>query len=290
MRVFGRCLLLLLAAGCGPLELPLIPMPFERSAAEAARDGLIRPPPARIVVPPSTTLGLDEAAARRFATHLAAALREAELPATAADIPRPDYRLLAAGEAEGGAVRLTYTLVDQSGAVLAATGGPRAVPAAGWMAGEEATLRAAAAEAVPAVAAMLARLEAARQGPTAAAAALPTLRLEGVSGAPGDGDRALDRAMRTALAREGVLVTEGGAGEFALAGRVTVLRLSPRSERVEILWRVSRTDGTELGTVSQLNEIPRGALDGRWGDVAAVVAEQAAAGVAAVIRRARAGG
>ena len=66
--------------------------------------------------------------------------------------------------------------------------------------------------------------------------------------------------------------------------------LPRRQERVEITWVVARADGTELGKVSQLNEIPAGTLNGLWADVALVVAEQAAGGVAEVIRRARSGG
>jgi hypothetical protein len=289
-----RLLTLLLLAACGPVQLPFleVPMPFERSAREAARDGLARPPPARIVVPPSTTLGLTEEDARRFAAALAEALQAQDLPVTAADVAKPDYRLLAASETEAGLVRLTYTLVDAAGAPIAAAGGPRAVPAAAWVRADAATLRAAAEEAAPAIAAMLLRADAAARQvePGQLVARLPTLRLHGVAGAPGDGNHALDRAIRAALAKEGVLVQEGADGEFALAGRVDVTALPRRRQRVEITWTVRRADGTELGKVSQLNEVPAGTLDGLWADVALVVAEQAAPGVAEVIRRARSGG
>jgi hypothetical protein len=290
-----RLALLLPLAGCGPLQLPFVevPMPFERAPRTGASEVLVRPPPARIVIPPSTTLGLTEGDARRFAATLAEALQAQDLPATAAEIAKPEYRLLVAGEAASGAVRLTYTLVDEAGTPIAAAGGPRAVPAAAWAAAEEATFRAAAAAAAPGIAAMLARADAVarRIEPGALAARLPTVRMAGVTGAPGDGNRSLDRAIRNALASEGMVVQEGGAeGEFALSGRVTVTALPPRRERVEITWIVARADGTELGKVSQLNEIPAGTLNGLWADVALVVAEQAAGGVAEVIRRARSGG
>jgi hypothetical protein len=290
-----RLALLLLLAGCGPLQLPFVevPMPFERRPESGAPEALVRPPPARIVIPPSTTLGLPEGDARRFAATLAEALQAQELPATAAEIARPEYRLLVAGEAAAGEVRLTYTLVDEAGTPIGAAGGPRAVPAAAWTAAEEATFRAAAAAAAPGIAEMLARADAAarRIEPGALATRLPTVRMRGVTGAPGDGNRSLDRAIRNALAKEGVLVQEGGAeGEFALSGRVHVTALPRRLERVEITWIVARADGTELGKVSQLNEIPAGTLNGLWADVALVVAEQAAGGVAEVIRRARSGG
>ncbi|MDW8443592.1 MAG: hypothetical protein RML45_04240 [Acetobacteraceae bacterium] len=287
MRALVLLITLAAAAACGRL-----PMPFERTPEAGSATELTRSPPARIVVPPSTSLGLTEEAARRFAVFLAEALQEREVPATAAGILRPRYRLLASAEPAAGVVRLTYTLVDGEGLALGAAGGPRPLPAGPWAGGEEGVLRRAAAEAAPAIAELLARVDASTRLSASATpgARAPTLRLAGVRGAPGDGNVALARALRTALAREGLVVQEGAAAEFDLEGRVSVTDLPRRQQRVEIIWTVSRADGTELGTVTQLNEIPRGTLDGLWADVAVVVANQAAGGVAEVIRRARAGG
>jgi len=280
-------LVLLLLAACGRL-----PMPFERTTGASPASDLTRSPPARIVVPPSTSLGLTEHAARRFAGLLAGALQEQEVPATAAGIARPQYRLLASAEPAGGVVRLTYTLVDADGAVLGAAGGPRAVPAGPWAGGEEGVLRQAAVDGAQAVAALIARVDGAARAAVASGASprTPTLRFGGVRGAPGDGNVALSRAVRSALAREGLVVQDGPTAEFDLEASVSITELPRRQQRVEIVWTVRRADGTELGTVTQLNELPRGALDGLWADVAVVVADQAAGGVAEVIRRARAGG
>ncbi len=280
-------LLLVATAACGRL-----PMPFERTPEGGAPAELTRSPPARIVVPPSTSLGLTEGSARRFAVLLAEALQEREVPATAASIAQPHYRLLASAERSAGMVRLTYTLVDADGASLGATGGLRPLPAASWAGGEEWVLRQAAAEAAVSVADLLARVDASRRvaGQTHGEPLPPTLRFGGVRGAPGDGNISLARAIRAALARAGVVVQEGAQAEFDLEGRVFVTDLPRRQQRVEIIWTLTRADGTEIGTVSQLNEVPVGTLEGLWADIAAVVADQAAGGVAEVIRRARAGG
>jgi hypothetical protein len=48
----------------------------------------------------------------------------------------------------------------------------------------------------------------------------------------------------------------------------------------------ARRDGEDLGRVLQLNEVPAGSLNGLWGDVALVVAEEAAGGVRDVIANA----
>jgi hypothetical protein len=57
-------------------------------------------------------------------------------------------------------------------------------------------------------------------------------------------------------------------------------------QRVEIVWTVSRRDGHDLGRAVQLNEVPTGSLNGLWGDVAYVVAEEAAVAVRDIIANA----
>lgn len=280
--------LLLLLGGCFSL-----PMPFEPgSTPSPAPASLVRPPPARIVVPPPLSAGLTDAPARRFAASLASALQELEVPATASGIANPSYALLVNAETEAGLVRLTYSLAGPDGTRIAAAGGPRPVSAAAWATARPETLDSAAKEAAPAIARMLATVEARRRETTTGALAerLPSAAVSPISGAPGDGARSLDRAIRAALEREGLIVAEpGGPGEFAVSGRVSTAPVGRGQERVEIVWVVSRADGLELGRVAQLNEIPRGALNGLWGDVAVVVAGQAAQGVAEVIRRHRNG-
>jgi len=270
-----------------------LPMPFSRGETPSpAPAALTRPPPARIVIPPPASAGLTGAAAERFAAELATALQALDVPATASGIRDPRWRLLVNGEAEAGLVRLTYSLVGPDGQSLAATGGPRPVPAGAWAAASTTTLTAAATEAAPAIARMLAAVEARSRETTTGALAerLPSAVVPPVTGAPGDGARSLGRAIRRALEREGVVVADGGApAEFRVAGAVAVAPVGRANERVEIVWTVSRADGLELGRVAQLNEIPRGTLAGLWGDVATIVADQAAAGVAEVIRRHRSG-
>jgi hypothetical protein len=77
---------------------------------------------------------------------------------------------------------------------------------------------------------------------------------------------------------------EGAA--FAISGQVTLAPVSRTLQRIEIVWTVSRRDGEDLGRVLQLNEVPAGSLNGLWGDVALVVAEEAAGGVRDVIANA----
>lgn len=281
-------LALLLLGGCVQL-----PMPFEPgSSPSPSPPSLVRPPPARIVVPPPASAGLTEDRAKQFAEALAAALQELEIPATAAGIANPRYSLLVNGAADGGQVRLTYSLAGADGKPIAAAGGPRAVPAGAWATASRDTLKTTATEAAPAIARMLATVDARQREATTEQLAerLPSAGVVPITGAPGDGARSLDRAIRNALGREGVVVADAGApAEFSVAGQVVVAPIARGQERVEITWVVSRADGLELGRVAQLNEIPRGSLNGFWGDVAVIVADQAAQGVAEVISRYRNG-
>jgi hypothetical protein len=68
-------------------------------------------------------------------------------------------------------------------------------------------------------------------------------------------------------------------------GEVKVVPVPKKQERVEIIWTVKTGAGDERGKVVQLNEIPAGTLSRYWGDVASVVAVEAAAGINNVIRR-----
>ncbi len=281
-------LLALLLGGCFSL-----PMPFERgSTPSPAPVSLVRPPPARIVVPPPLSAGLAEEPARRFASSLAEALRALDVPATASGIANPQYSLRVNAQAEAAQVRLTYSLAGPDGNAIAAVGGPRPVPAQAWTGGRAETLAAAAKDAAPAIARMLATVDARRRETTTDALAerLPSAAISPIAGAPGDGARSLDRAIRTALGREGMIVSDpGGTGEFTVSARVTLTPTARGQERVESGWGVSSADGLELGRVAQLNEIPRGSLNGLWGDVAVIVADQAAQGVTEVIQRHRNG-
>jgi hypothetical protein len=70
-----------------------------------------------------------------------------------------------------------------------------------------------------------------------------------------------------------------------VTGTVVVSPLPKGQQQVEIAWTVTRPSGVVVGKVSQLNAVPAGSLSLTWGDVAGVVAQQASAGVNAVVER-----
>lgn len=116
--------------------------------------------------------------------------------------------------------------------------------------------------------------------PIAALAGAPTILIEPVKGAPGDGNRALSRAMSVELATDGVdLTTDKKRARFVLAGTVAVAPTPEGSEIVQITWRILSATGAELAKVEQSNAIEKGSLNRLWGDTAYDVANAAADGL-----------
>ncbi len=56
-----------------------------------------------------------------------------------------------------------------------------------------------------------------------------------------------------------------------------------KTTRVEIQWIVTTPAATRRGRVVQINEVPPGSLDSYWGEVAVVVANEAAGGVHEIV-------
>jgi hypothetical protein len=108
-----------------------------------------------------------------------------------------------------------------------------------------------------------------------------------VTGAPGDGDTALARAVASVLRQqEPIIIDPGGKADFTIDGEVSVVPIGPDKQHVKIVWHVRNASGAELGNVGQENDIPRGQLSGAWGDIAYVVALAAGDGIMQVLARA----
>jgi hypothetical protein len=271
--------LLGLLAACGSL-----PRPFEGNpGANATR--LAQPPPSRLaVLPPDGALLTDEGG-HALAEALAKALLDKEVPATAEPAMRSDWKLVITAETRGHMVVPFYGVKNPAGVDQGSAEGPP-VGAAAWAAADSATMNQVAQDAAPKLATLLTNIEAARQesDPNSLLNRPARVAFSGVTGAPGDGDRSLAMQMRTELPKLGQVLQETTEGaDFTLAGVVATTPVAGDQVRVEIEWIVTDAHGKEAGKVTQLNNVPRGTLDGYWGDVAAVVAKEAAGGVRDVI-------
>jgi hypothetical protein len=122
-------------------------------------------------------------------------------------------------------------------------------------------------------------------GPTEAAqpaapASEATLFFDGVTGAPGDGDESLTRAMNSFLKRSGVpLAPSADQAAFVLAGAVRAVPKDAGISEVNIDWHLTDRAGKSAGTISQKNPVRTAMIDKRWGELAHIVAGAAGEGV-----------
>ena len=281
MRAF-LILLPLLLASCGGL-----PQPFFNNPGLAGMR-LSEPPASRLSVPTPAQSLLPNAAAETWARATAEALVEQEIPAAVGSTPKGrDWSLTLAAELRGTGVVPSYTVLNPRGETQGTTEGAP-VPAVAWANGDPAALRAAAAQAAPGIAALLNRIEAARRqsDPDSLVNRPARVYLAEVKGAPGDGNRTLPAQMRLKLGSLGITVQDTPTNaDYKLEGDVQTAPGANGTVRVELQWIVSDAK-SERGRIVQINEVPPRTINPYWGDVAVIVATEAAAGVREVIANA----
>ncbi len=277
------CLFLVLCvlSGCGDL-----PAPFWGNPGATGRRLALPRAPMLAVAPPADAL-LGDTAGSALAGDLAQALQDREVPALAR-APRPtDWQLLTRAEQKGADVVPFFVVRDPDGVDQGTVEGAP-VPLPAWAAADPATLRAAAQEASPRIVDLLGGIKVARDkvDPNSLYNRPAKVMVAVVKGAPGDGNVSLTRQMRDHLRQYGPVIqtTEAGA-DFIVQGEVVAVPIPGSQQRVEIQWYVRTASGDERGRVVQLNEIPAGTLDRFWGDIAVVVASEAAAGINDVLIR-----
>jgi hypothetical protein len=107
-----------------------------------------------------------------------------------------------------------------------------------------------------------------------------------VAGAPGDGNTSLAASMVAVLKRADVELVDAAKGKPDLDVDANVsIDTKGDKQHIKIVWRVSRASGAEIGTVGQENDLPRGRLDGPWGDIAYSVAIAAGGGIMQLVDR-----
>lgn len=279
--VWLAAVLCLALAACGDL-----PEPFLGNPGATARR-LATPLTAVLAVPPGTDTLLPDAASRDLATEVALSLQASEVPATVRQPQKNDWRVITTVQQKGGQVTPVFSIQDPNGKEQgSAVGEP--IPLTVWSRPNKALFEQVATDAGPRIGAVLTSIRIARDkaDPDSLYNRSARVLVTDVTGAPGDGNASLTRQMRTRLAALGpVVLTTASGADFVVQGDVKVVPVPKAQERVEIVWTVKTGAGQERGKVVQLNEIPAGSLKGYWGDIAAVVAAEASAGINDVIRR-----
>jgi hypothetical protein len=282
-RRFVMFAMVAMLAGCGGL-----PRPFEGRPGTAGAL-LSEPPPSRLAIPTPGTAMLTNDAAQGLTEALATALQARDVPAIAGPARKGDWWLAVTADLRGATVVPVFTVQNpQSEAKGSIDAAP--VAPADWVEARPATLQAIAAAAAPRLATLLTAIEASRRqsDPTSLANRPVRVLLEAVTGAPGDGNQSLTRQMKLELTNLGQQVldtpqTGTQRPDYTVSGHVATELTASNQMRVEVVWTVTDARHTEAGKVAQLNEVPRGSLNGLWADVAVVVAQEAAGGVRDVI-------
>ncbi len=288
-----RPLLLLALAGllaaCGTL-----PQPFRGNPGETARRLASEPPILpRLIVPAPATALLSDSGGQAFAALLARDLQLREVPAYAEAGHSGDWVLAVSATDTGRAVVPVYTVRTPQGREAATLKGSP-VPTDAWAAATPATLEEAAADAAQRLSVTLAGINTTlqRANPNSLLNRPARVAVLEVTGAPGDGDAALTRLMRTHLSALGETVQDSPKdADFVVQGQVRTVPIAGGQERVEIQWivteprRAGTPGGAERGRVVQLNNVAAGSLNGVWGDVAQAVTEEASGGVRDVVLR-----
>jgi hypothetical protein len=214
-----------------------------------------------------------------------------EVPAVVATGKEADWRLGVSAELSqaggvGPQVIPTYSVQNPRGVSQGSTTGAP-ISAQTWSQAAPTALKLIAARDAPAIAALLDSIKAAVQlsDPNSLVNRPPRVAMGGVTGAPGDGNRSLSTGITAQLSSIGIVVqTTPQGADYEVRGEVRVVPSQTQGQsRVEIQWTVLDLYGHEAGHLLQMNDVPTGSLDHYWGDVAAVVAQEAAGGVRDVI-------
>lgn len=262
----------LLPAACGTG----VPLPFQPERKTLESTELIRPK-ADASLALTSIGGMPGALGRQLAEQVALQLRELGVPAFTDFANKSSWWLY--GDYRPAPPRIDWTLIDPDG--RGATNLSTAVAALPARAGAG-DVAAMAKAATPDLEKVV-RID---PGPEAVPQA-QTVYLHGIDGAPGDGGTSLERAMRTELRRLGVNLVEAPEKDtLILSGQVAVSEAGAGEQRVRIDWTLMTGAGKQVGTISQNNAVPKGRLDGAWGDIAWVAAQGGALGLQELLKAA----
>jgi hypothetical protein len=266
--------------------------PFEPPAQLAATTALLAPgPDAGIILVPIQ--GLPPGTARALGDRIAANLQQREIAASTRTAIAGSFILqgdVSTRPIEPGRAQLDFTwrLIDPKGLTGGSITQSETTPVAGLQKDDAPLIAAIADRAAVRIESLL--RPAVATAPSAATAVPATqVLLRPVEGAPGDGRVSLTQAIRSILLRNNItLVDQEGAGTLLALGTV---RMQNRGtvQVVQIEWRVLKSDGSTVGTVSQQNQIPAGLLDGPWGPIANQAASGSAEGLIQLLHAAAAG-
>jgi len=253
-----------------------------------------RPPAALLQVPGSIDIavgnfdGEPRATATKLSAAIAAELLKRDITASATTTSHSGYTLdgrVEEGPPQDGKATVTmfWRLHDPAGKIVSEHRTQLSGSVRDWQQGADAQVDALAAAGVDVLASLITETTPKEQQQTGGRV---RVAVRTVAGAPGDGNDSLATSMTAVLKHADVELVDAARGKPDLeVDAIVSIETKGDKQHVKIVWRVSRATGAEIGTVVQENDLPRGRLDGAWGDIAYSVAISAGDGIMQLVDR-----
>jgi hypothetical protein len=277
--------LLALAGACQPL-----PHPFEDD----------RPPAAMLAVPDASNVavgtldGEPSAAATGLAAAITKELIKRDIPASQQTVSRVSYlldgRIETQPTPDGKTVLIVFwRLRDAAGNIVLERHDHLVAPGHDWDNADSDSIAHLAALSADKLVLRLTDQTPREQpaGGGAPSGGRVRVAIRKVEGAPGDGNESLTTSLAAVLKHADVDLVASPADkpDLVVDAEITTEPLKPDKQHIKIVWHMSRLTGGEIGTVAQENDVPRGRLDGPWGDVAYSIAIAAGPGIMQLVDR-----
>lgn len=268
-----------------------VPHPF-RDPGKSARTLAGSPPPSRLDIPVPDDRSFGPGGGKLWANDMTEALLAQSVPAVSQPVRPGDWWLKLHTTERGGMIIPLYTVMTPKGTVRATQEGP-GIPAAQWNVTNSDAVRESAEAGAVQVMNVLSGIQAEQmeEDPHSLKHRAARIWFRGVTGAPGDGNRSLAQAFFASFREmRDTLQTSQQDADFTVA---TVVELKAGSagsrnhpmQTIELRWRVTDRNGSEVGIATQIHDIEMHSLDGMWGDVALAAASEAAGAVEEMITR-----
>lgn len=274
------------------LEACSIKKPFEQPGRSTQILTQANLPPPRLAVPvPAPVKISSQITAQRLTRSLTSALVTQNVPAVSRPPAQGDWWIDLEARRKDGFISAHYAIIGSNN-IIQSQGDADPIDVNAWNKADRDALNTIALQIAPAIAHTLTEIQTDRMmhDPMSLQQRPARIYLEGVSGAPGDGNYVLSRAFFTAFPRDaGNLITTNRGADFILHTEVNLQNAPPdaqgqKQEQIELIWHVqSAINKKEIGAATQIHAIPAHSLDVHWGDTAIAAANEAGPAVAQII-------
>jgi hypothetical protein len=253
-----------------------------------------RPPAALLQVPGSIDIavgnfdGEPRATATKLSAAIAAELLKRDITASATTTSHAGYTLdgrIEEGPPQAGKAIVTvfWRLRDPAGKIIIEQRAQLSGTVRDWQQGADAQVSDLAAAGANALASLVTETKPPEQQQPSGRV---RVAVRTIAGAPGDGNGSLAASITAVLKRADVELVDAAKGKPDLDIDANIsIDTKGDKQHVKIVWHVLHASGAEIGNVVQENDLPRGRLDGPWGDIAYNVAMAAGDGIMQLVDR-----